>query len=67
MDKPKELPGKETPKVEEPKPKESFPAAPVIETPDPPQVMDPSVLPAVERKKTSTPPGKRKRNNLKHL
>jgi len=62
MDKPKELPGKKTPKVEEPKPKESSPA-PVIETPEPPQVMDPSAPPAVEKEKPSRPAGKRKRNN----
>lgn len=67
MDKPKKLPGKKTPKVEEPNPNKSSPPAPVIETPEPPQVMDPSTPPAVEREKSSTHTGKRKRNNLKHF
>lgn len=66
MDKPKELPGKKTPKVEEPHPKKSSPPAPVVETPDPPEVVEPTTPPAIERK-PSTPPGKRKRNNLKHF
>jgi len=67
MNKSKELPGEIIPTVEEPKPKESSPAAPVIETPDPPQVIDPSASPAVEREKPSRPAGKRKRNNLTHF
>jgi len=67
MDKSKELPGKKAPTVEEPKPKESSPVAPVIETPDPPQVRDPSTLLAVEREKPSRPAGKRKRINPTHF
>lgn len=65
MEKPKELPGKETPAVEDPKTKKSSPAAPVIETPVPPQIMDPSAPPVIEKKKPSPSPDKRKRKQSK--
>jgi len=54
MKDPKELPGKKTTKVEAPT---KNPPAPVIETPEPPQVMDPSA-PREEKKRPSTSPAR---------
>lgn len=65
MKEPKKMPAKKKPKVEEPKPKESSPSAPVIETPVPPQVMDPSAHPDIERGKPATSPDKKKSNSSK--
>lgn len=59
MDEPNELPGKESPEIEEPKPEKSVPG---IKTPPPPQVIDPSAPPDMEMKgPATTAPGKRKR------
>jgi len=63
MDEPKELPGKKAPKIEDPKTKKSTPSAPV-ETPVPPQVMDPSA-PRDEKSEPSTSPHERKRKPSK--
>jgi len=67
MNKPKEFPGKTKPEVEKPKPKESIPAASEIETPVPPQVMDPSALPAPENENQFIDPTKRKRKPSRPL
>jgi hypothetical protein len=64
MDKSKELPGKETPKIEDPKTKKSTPPAPV-ETPDPPQVMYPSAPVESEKGESSKSPNERKRKPSK--
>ncbi len=60
MEEPNKLPGKKTPQVEDSKTKKSSPSAPTIETPVPPQVMDPSALPDIERNKPTPSPDKRK-------
>lgn len=60
MTEPNESPGKETPETEYPKTKKPSRSGPTIETPEPPQIMDPSVHPDIERKTPSTSPGKRK-------
>ncbi len=65
MKEPKELPGKTTPAVEDPNTKKSSPGAPVIETPVPPQVMDPSAPNDAEKNKPSTSPDKRKKKPSK--
>ncbi|GCC50463.1 hypothetical protein SanaruYs_06780 [Chryseotalea sanaruensis] len=62
MEKPKDLPGKEAPSVEEPI---TNPVSPVIETPEPPQIIDPSAPPDIERKKITPPREKRKGKPLK--
>jgi hypothetical protein len=59
-----ELPEKRT-ETEDPKAKKTSPVAPVIETPIPPQVMDPSVIPHIERKRPLNQPGKRARKASK--
>jgi hypothetical protein len=46
-----ELPKKKTPEIEDNRKKISAPAAPEIETPVPPQVMDPSATPNKRKKK----------------
>lgn len=66
MEESNEKPEKKTPEPEDPKIKESSPSAPVVDTPVPPQVMDPSAPPDKEKELPSTPPGKRKRNHVKH-
>jgi len=67
MTEPNELPEKETPESEYPKTKKPSPFGPVIETPDPPQVMDPFTHPDIERKTPLTSPGKRKRIFKTHV
>jgi hypothetical protein len=59
----KERNGKRTHGTEDPKTKSS-PVAPVIETPVPPQVMDPSVIPETEKKKLTD---KRNKKSFKPL
>jgi hypothetical protein len=55
---PKKLPEKETPPVEEPK---TNPTTPDIETPVPPQIMNPSALPEIEKDRIIPNRKKRKR------
>jgi hypothetical protein len=59
----KERNGKGTHGTEDTKPKSS-PAPPVIVTPTPPQVMDPSVIPETEKKKLAD---KRNKKSFKAL
>lgn len=62
MKKPKELPEKDAPLVDDPT---TNPVPPVIETPEPPQIIDPSAPPDIEREKITPPREKRKRRTLK--
>jgi hypothetical protein len=63
MEKLKKKPGKKLPEIEEPKTKESSPHE--IETPVPPQVMNPSAPRDIEKKKSSHSADKRKKYPLK--
>jgi hypothetical protein len=65
MEKLNTLPVNQLPEAEDPNSENTFTSVPLIETPSPPQVMDPSAPRDKESKQPPPPPGKRKRIPLK--